>query len=51
MIIWITGITASGKSTLSLMLYNEIKKNKKLNVLRLDGDELRNKKIFSKGMI
>lgn len=49
MIIWITGITASGKSTLSLMLYNELKKNEKLSVLRLDGDELRNKKNFFKG--
>ncbi len=49
MIIWITGITASGKSTLSLMLYDELKKLQKIRILRLDGDELRRKKKFHKG--
>ncbi|MDC3171486.1 adenylyl-sulfate kinase [Pelagibacteraceae bacterium] len=49
MIIWITGITASGKSTLSLMLYNKLKTYKNLNILRLDGDELRDKRKFYKG--
>ena len=45
MIIWITGITASGKTTLGERLENDLKLYG-IKVLRLDGDELRRRKKF-----
>lgn len=41
MIIWITGQPASGKTTIARALYDEFCKNK-VNVVHIDGDELRN---------
>ena len=44
MIIWIIGIAGSGKSTISKVIYEKLKKNDKATVL-LDGDQVRD--IFS----
>tara|TARA_Y100000590_G_scaffold454197_1_gene600553 strand:- start:77 stop:574 length:498 start_codon:yes stop_codon:yes gene_type:complete len=44
MIIWITGISGVGKTTLALELYKEIKK-KKSNSVHIDGDNFR--KLFN----
>ena len=40
MLIWITGISASGKSTIAKKLYSVIKKKSK-NTVYLDGDSFR----------
>ena len=40
MLIWITGISASGKSTIAKKLYSDIKKKYK-NTVYLDGDSFR----------
>jgi len=42
-VIWITGLSGAGKTTISNKISNELRK-RNLNVIRLDGDELR--KIF-----
>lgn len=39
--IWITGITASGKTTIAELLHNELLTRNIDNVIHLDGDELR----------
>jgi adenylylsulfate kinase len=44
MVIWIIGIAGSGKTTVSKIFYNQIKKKKRETVL-LDGDQIR--QIFS----
>jgi cytidine diphosphoramidate kinase len=44
MVVWITGISASGKSTLGKYFFKKFKKNKK-NTIFFDGDEFR--KIFN----
>ena len=40
MIIWITGISGSGKTTIAKLILNQIKKNRK-NVIGIDGDVIR----------
>ena len=40
MIIWITGLSGAGKTTLARALYKSIKK-KSPNILWIDGDELK----------
>ena len=49
MIFWITGITASGKTTLGKKLEEHLINNSFKNVLRLDGDTLRSKKNWPSG--
>ena len=49
MIFWITGITASGKTTLGKKLESYLNKNNFSNVVRLDGDTLRAKKNWPTG--
>ncbi len=46
MVIWITGLTASGKTTLGKQLENNLRLLGKQNILRLDGDELRKRRNF-----
>ena len=41
MLIWITGLSGSGKSTIAKLLYAKIRQ-KHLNTVLLDGDEFRN---------
>ena len=41
-LLWITGLSGSGKTTVSKIIYNELKK-KYTNIILLDGDILRNK--------
>ena len=41
MVIWITGLTASGKTTLGIQLEKNLKLFGIEKILRLDGDELR----------
>jgi adenylylsulfate kinase len=41
MVIWISGITASGKTFLGKRLMNDLFQNEYNNVIHLDGDELR----------
>ena len=45
MIIWITGLTASGKTTIGKLLENDLRLLG-MKILRLDGDELRRRKSF-----
>lgn len=40
-VLWITGLSGSGKSTIAKMVLKELKK-KKIKAIHLDGDELRN---------
>ena len=48
-LLWITGLSGSGKTTISQIIYNDLKKNYS-NIILLDGDVLRNKlKIKSLG--
>ena len=49
MVIWITGITASGKTTLSKMLEKKLIENGYKEIILLDGDTLRNKGQFKEG--
>ena len=39
--IWISGVTASGKTTLGKILYQELKKGGINNIKFLDGEDLR----------
>lgn len=48
MIIWITGLTASGKTTIGKKLEKELQILGVKKMLRLDGDELRRRKKFKK---
>lgn len=41
-LLWITGLSGSGKSTISKIIYTELKKNYS-NIILLDGDVLRKK--------
>jgi len=41
-LLWITGLSGSGKTTISKIIYNKLKK-KYSNIILLDGDILRNK--------
>ena len=41
-LLWITGISGSGKTTISKMIYKNLKKNYS-NIILLDGDKLRDK--------
>ena len=41
-LLWITGLSGSGKTTISKMVYKELKKNYS-NIILLDGDKLRDK--------
>lgn len=43
MVIWITGITASGKTFLGKALANSLRENGYDNIIHLDGDELRSR--------
>jgi len=48
-LLWITGLSGSGKTTISNIIYNDLKKNYS-NIILLDGDVLRKKlKIRSSG--
>lgn len=49
MVIWITGLTASGKTTLSKMLEKKLIENGYKEIMLLDGDTLRNKGKLKKG--
>ena len=40
-VLWITGLSGSGKSTIAKMVLKELKK-KNIKAIHLDGDELRN---------
>ena len=44
MVIWITGLTASGKTTIGSKLEENLKLLGYRNILRLDGDELRKRR-------
>ena len=44
MVIWITGLTASGKTTLGKQLEKNLKLLGIEQILRLDGDELRSRR-------
>ena len=46
-LLWITGLSGSGKSTISKIIYNKLKK-KYSNITLLDGDVLRKKLKISK---
>ena len=46
MVIWITGLTASGKTTLGIHLEKNLKLFGINKILRLDGDELRSRRKF-----
>ena len=46
-VIWLTGLSGSGKSTISNQLY-KILKNKGFKVLQLDGDTFRKRKKTTK---
>ena len=41
-LLWITGLSGSGKTTISKMIYKNLKKNYS-NIILLDGDKLRDK--------
>ena len=41
-VLWITGLSGSGKTTISKLIYAELKK-KYRNIILLDGDNLRKK--------
>jgi len=41
-LLWITGLSGSGKTTISKIIYKELKKNYS-NIILLDGDKLRDK--------
>ena len=41
-LLWITGLSGSGKTTVSKIIYNQLKK-KYSNIILLDGDVLRKK--------
>lgn len=41
-VLWITGLSGSGKTTISKLIYYKLKKNYK-NIILLDGDNLRKK--------
>lgn len=45
-VIWITGLTASGKTTLGIQLEKNLKLFGIEKILRLDGDELRSRRKF-----
>ena len=49
MVVWITGLTASGKTTLGKLLEKKLINFGYKGVLRLDGDELRQKKKLKNG--
>ena len=49
MVIWITGITASGKTFLGKSLMNGLIEHNYTNVIHLDGDELRQRPGWVKG--
>ena len=49
MVIWITGITASGKTFLGKSLMNGLIENGYTNVIHLDGDELRKRSGWVQG--
>ena len=49
MVIWITGITASGKTSLGKSLMNGLIENNYTNVIHLDGDELRKRSGWVQG--
>ena len=49
MVIWITGITASGKTFLGKSLMNGLIENNYTNVIHLDGDELRKRSGWVQG--
>ena len=40
-LIWVTGLSASGKSTISEAIFKELKKNSLKNIVLLDGEDLR----------
>jgi len=41
-LLWITGLSGAGKTTISKIIYKKLKK-KYSNIILLDGDQLRNK--------
>ena len=41
-VLWITGLSGSGKTTISKLIYNQFKKKYK-NIILLDGDTIRKK--------
>lgn len=49
MVLWITGITASGKTFLGKALMNGLIENGYTNVIHLDGDELRKRSGWVRG--
>ena len=49
MVIWITGITASGKTTLGKNLFNDLQKLGYKKIIHLDGDNLRKRKDWVSG--
>ena len=46
-IIWLTGLSGSGKTTISKSLYKHFKKNK-FKIYHIDGDNFRKKKYYEK---
>ena len=46
-IIWLTGLSGSGKTTISKSLYKHFKKNK-FKIYHIDGDNFRKKNIMKK---
>ena len=49
LVIWITGLTASGETTLGMSLEERLNSLGNKKILRLDGDELRKRKKFKNG--
>lgn len=45
-LLWITGLSGSGKTTISKLIFKELKK-KYSNIILFDGDKLRNKENFN----
>ena len=41
MVIWLAGLSGSGKSTFATYITNELKKKYKFKFLKIDGDEIR----------